>query len=188
MQTTSHFIGIELKSEILSDIFVKVYEYLQVNKIEESVVLQNPLSPHITLYYLEKNILSSDITSIESDIQGLDVWSPIHLTGIDYFFRGDDRFVLYFNSKTDIDLDSYRNTLHDTYKRTQLEDNNFDFSPHITFLKILDSTTFETHRVNIEKIISHEINKIKYLDVNFWKIYLYAVNSTYKEEIQIKLR
>ena len=188
MQTTSHFIGIELKSEIFSDIFVKVYKYLKENTIEESVALQNPLSPHITLYYLEKNIPSNDIASIQSDIQGLDLWSPINLTWINYFFRGDDRFVLYFKTNTNINLESYRNTLHDTYKRTQVEDNSFDFSPHVTFSKILDSSTFETHRVNIEKIISEEIEKIKNLDVNSWKVYLYAVNSTYKEEIQIKLQ
>ncbi len=187
MQTTSHFIGVELKSENFADIFVKVYEYLKENTIEESVVLQNPLSPHITLYYLENNIALNDIASIKSDIQGLDVWSPIHLTWIDYFFRGDDRFVLYFDTKTDIDLESYRNILHNTYKRTQVEDNSFAFSPHVTFLKILDSSTFETHRVNIEKIISEEIEKIKHLDINSWKVYLYAVNSTYKEEIQIKI-
>lgn len=187
MQTTSHFIGIELKSELFSDIFVKVYKYIKENAIEESVVLQNPLSPHITLYYLEKSIPSSDISSMQSYIQGFDVWFPIHLIWIDYFFRGDERFVLYFNTKTNIDLESYRNTLDDTYKRTHIEDNSFDFSPHVTFLKILDSNTFEIHRVNIEKIISEEIGKIKHLDTNSWKVYLYAVNSSYKEEIQIKL-
>lgn len=187
MQTTSHFIGIELKSELFSDIFVKVYDYIRENAIEESVVLQNPLSPHITLYYLEKNLISNDISAIQSDIQRFDIWSPIYVTWINYFFRGDNRYVLYFNTKTDIDLESYRNTLHDTYKRIQVEDNSFDFSPHVTFLKIFDSNTFETHRVNIEKIISEEIEKIKDLDINSWKVYVYAVNSTYKEEIQIKL-
>lgn len=166
MQTTSHFIGIELKSEIFSDIFVKVYKYLKENAIEESVVFQNPLSSHITLYYLEKSIPSNDIASMQSDIQGLDVWSPINLTEIDYFFREDDRFVLYFNIDTNINLGAYRNTLHDTYQRIQVEDNSFDFFPHVTFLKILDSSIFEAHRLNIERVISEEIGKIKHLDVN----------------------
>ena len=76
---------------------------------------------------------------------------------MDYFFRGENRFVLYFNTNTNINLESYRNILHNAYKRTQVEDNSFDFSPHVTFLKILDPSTFETHRMNIEKIISEEI-------------------------------
>jgi lipopolysaccharide biosynthesis glycosyltransferase len=56
MQTASHFIGIELKAELCSDIFVKVYNYLTENNIENSLLFQNPLSPHITIYYLEKDI------------------------------------------------------------------------------------------------------------------------------------
>ncbi len=33
MQTTSHFIGIELKTNLFSDIFVKVYNYLKENQV-----------------------------------------------------------------------------------------------------------------------------------------------------------
>jgi hypothetical protein len=77
--------------------------------------------------------------------------------------------------------------LHLKYNRDYVEDNNFSFSPHITFLKILDSESFETHRENIEKIIYDEIKKIKNLDISKDNISLYGVNSEFKEEIQIKL-
>lgn len=56
METTSHFIWIEIKSEIISNIFVETYKYLKKNNIENSILFQNPISSHITLYYLEKDI------------------------------------------------------------------------------------------------------------------------------------
>ncbi len=68
-----------------------------------------------------------------------------------------------------------------------MEDNNFPFSPHITFLRMQNREVFEKHRENIEKIIETELQKLKYIDISTQKIYLYAVNSTFKEEIQIKL-
>ena len=60
------------------------------------------------------------------------------------------------------------------------------FSPHITFLKIQDNKVFEEHREKIENIINDELKKIKDLDLNTRNIFLYAINSQFKEEIQIK--
>jgi 2'-5' RNA ligase len=94
---------------------------------------------------------------------------------------------LYFTNKTDLPLEDYRNKLHEKYNRDYVEDNSFSFSPHITFLKIQDSKIFEKHRENIENIIDEEIKKINELDLNSKNIFLYAVNSKFKEEIQIKL-
>ena len=57
----------------------------------------------------------------------------------------------------------------------------------LLFFKIENSEIFEKHRKNIEKIIESELLKICKLNVNSWKIFLYAVNSEFKEEIQIKV-
>ncbi len=95
--------------------------------------------------------------------------------------------MLYFTSDTDLPLQDFRDELHNIYKRNEVEDNNFSFSPHITFLRIQNRVVFEVHRENIEKIIEIELQKLKNIDINVQKVYLYAVNSTFKEEIQLKL-
>ena len=68
MISTSHFIGIKIKSEILVNLYVKLQNAIQ----DDSTIIdfQNILSSHITLYYLpsilqnetEKNIQSNIIT------------------------------------------------------------------------------------------------------------------------------
>lgn len=87
MQTTSHFIWIELKTEIFSDIFVKVYNYIKENNIEDSILFQNPLSPHITLYYLEKDIKNKTKEEIKDYIKNFEINDTIKLTWFNYFFR-----------------------------------------------------------------------------------------------------
>lgn len=188
MNTTSHFIWIELKSELFSNIFVEVYKYTKENNIEDSLLFQNPLSPHITLYYLEKDI--EDITKyeIKEYIKKFDINDKITLSWFNYFFRWEwNRFVLYFTSKTNIPLENYRNDLHEKYNRDYVDNNSFAFSPHITFLRIQDIKLFEEHRENIESIIKKELQEISNLDFNTKNIFLYAVNSQFKEEIQINV-
>jgi len=187
MKTTSHFIWTKLKNELFSNIFVEVYKYIEKNKIKNSLSFQNPLSPYITLYYLENNIKSINKEEIKEYIKKFNINDTITISWFNYFFRWKwNRFVLYFTSKTDLLLGNYRNNLHKRYNRNYVEDNNFVFSPHITFLKIQDNKVFEEHREKIENIINDELKKIKDLDLNTRNIFLYAINSQFKEEIQIK--
>lgn len=188
MKTTSHFIGIELKSAWFSNIFVKFYNYVKENNIEDSILFQNPLSPHITLYYLGKDIEQKNKDKIKKYITKFDIDNNINLSWFNYFFRWKwNRSVLYFTSKTNLPLEDYRNKLHEKYNIDYIEDNRSAFSPHITFLRIKDSEVFEKHRKYIENIINEEIQNINNLDLNTKNIFLYAVNSKFKEEIQIKL-
>ena len=187
MKTTSHFIWIELKTELFSNIFVEVYKYTKENNIEDSLLFQNPLSPHITLYYLEENIEDIIKDEIKEYIKKFDINDEITISWFNYFFRWEwNRFVLYFISKINLPLEDYRNNLHEKYNRSYVEDNSFNFSSHITFLRIKNNKVFEEHRENIENIINHELEKINNLDLNTRNIFLYAVNSKFKEEIQIK--
>ena len=188
MKTTSHFIWIQLKSEIFSDIFSAVYLYLEQNNIQDSIIFQNPLSVHITLYYLEKNIDKITIEEIKKYIQKFDIKNSITISWYDYFLNWEwNKSIFYFRTKTNVALEKYRNDLHKKYNRDYVEDNNFIFSPHITFLRIQDNKIFEEHRKNIENIIDKQLQKINDLDINTKNIFLYAVNSQFKEEIQIKL-
>ena len=188
MQTTSHFIWIELKSKLLSDIFLKVYKYFKKNNVKSFFTFQNPLSCHITLYYLEKNISEKAKKEIKNYIKNFSVDKEIFISWFNYFLKKNwEKFVLYFTIKSDLHLENYRNILHKKYNKTEIIDNHFPYLSHATFFKIENSEIFEKHRKNIEKIIESELLKICKLNVNSWKIFLYAVNSEFKEEIQIKV-
>jgi hypothetical protein len=62
------------------DLFVKFYEYLKKNQIENIVHFQNPLSLHITLYYLEKNLEDNLKKEIKKDIEKIDINNKIELS------------------------------------------------------------------------------------------------------------
>lgn len=188
MQTTSHFIWIDLNSYLLSDVFIKLYEYVKDNNIENYISFQNPLSTHITLYYLENNIDLNIKNQIKDFISSFYLSNEIKLTWFDYFHNWEwNRFVLYLKTESKNLFKDYRNILHNKFKRDYVVDNSYDFFPHITILKINNFEVFENHRLNIENILNEEIDKIKNIDINLRKINLYAVNSKFKEEIQIKI-
>ena len=67
---------------------------------------------------------------------------------------------MYFKNKSEIDLKKYRDFFHNKYKRDDVEDNTFAFSPHITFLRIQNPEVYEHHRKKIENIINKEENII----------------------------
>lgn len=189
MQTTSHFIAIELNPKYFSNIFVKVYNYLKQNSVEKYFIFQNPLSVHITLYYLDKNISEWQVSEIKKFLKEIDINKEIFLENFDYFYRNEKRFLLYFKPKSEINFKNLRDIFHKKFDKSEIEDNNLPFKDHITFFKIISEwqKIFENHRVNIEKIIFDEIWKLKWKNINSWKIFLYSVNSTFKEEIQIKI-
>lgn len=187
MKTTSHFIWIAIKPEIFSDVFVWVNAYLQKHDIENCISFQNPISTHITLYYLEEKILEQDTENIKRNISEFDISWDIFVTWIKYFYREADKYVLYFTSKTSVPLKKYRDLLHQQYNKTEVVENSYDFSPHITFLKILESTVFEEHRENIERIMVTEIKKLQNVNISNKNVSLYAVNSRFNPEIQIKI-
>ena len=186
MKKTSHFIWIELKSQLFVNVYNKIYEYIKINNIENIVTLQNILSIHITLYYLEKNLNKTDKIIIKKDISKLDLEKDIYVSWFDYFLRKWNKLVLYFTPKTDLDFKCIRDKFHNKFNRNKVYDNSFDFLPHITFLKINNSDIFEKHITNIENILKKEIYKLTDENINSNKAYLYSVNSKFKEEIQIQ--
>lgn len=64
MQTTSHFIGIALDSSKLTDLFVDLQKYFRSHDVEGAIELQNILSLHITLYYLESSLAEDEKATI----------------------------------------------------------------------------------------------------------------------------
>jgi len=118
----------------------------------------------------------------------LKIDEEIKISWFNYFFKLDwSRNILYFTIDTKLNLNDYNDDLDKIYNRALIEDNNFNFLPHITFLRIKDNKIFEEHKENIENIINIELLKINNFDLNSKNIFLYASNSNFKEEIQIKI-
>ena len=188
MKTTSHFIWIDIKSELLSDLFSEVYLYLKQHNVESILSFQNPLSIHITLYYLEKDISKNTKKEIVDFIKDFEISESIFISWFDYFTRWkDSKYLLYLIPKNKSDLKYFRDKIDAIYDRKYILDNSYDFISHISFFKILNPGLFEKHREDIEKIIKKEIKKLENIDVNSREVFLYAVNSDFKEEIQLKI-
>ena len=185
MQTTSHFIGIPLKTESFSKVFSKINEYVGKHNLQDAITLQAPMTPHITLYYLEKNLWDIDKIDIKKYISNFDVNQEIHLSELKYFLRNEKKYVLYFDVITNITLKKYRDSLHDRYKRDDVLENSYNFTPHITCLKIKNCEIFEKHRYNIEKILWEQLHVLDMVDINSQNICLYAVDSHFEIEKQI---
>jgi len=145
--------------ELFSDLYVKVFSYLQENKIENIVFFQNILSLHITLYYFEKDLCKNDIKAIKN-ISSSFVLNDISVLGYTYFYRNQKEYLCYFSSQTSDNLENIRNIFHEKFQRNDIEDNSFSFIPHITFFKILDIKIFALHKDRIEKIIKRELKNI----------------------------
>lgn len=188
MQKTSHFIWIEINSYLLSDIFTKIYKYLIDNNITEIISFQNPLSTHITLYYLGEKIDETEISNIKNIIKDFDIKHDIFIEWFEYFKNWKwDHFLLYLKPKSDISFKLFKDNLHKKYQKSEIYENNLEFIPHISIFKINNFEIFKIHQKEIENIINDEINKIYDKNINSQKIHIYAVNSNFTPEIQIKL-
>lgn len=186
MNITSHFIGIELENELFNDLFDTLDKYLHDNDIWDAIVLQDRKSLHITLYYLEKDLESELIEDIKKRTQLCDVSSNIYVDWCDYFYRNENKYVLFANIKTDIDVKAIRNMFHNIYLRDFIEENCFDFHAHMTIWKITNPWIFEKHRNSIEKIILGEFWNLENININTGNVCIYSVDSTKSPELQVQ--
>jgi len=187
MITTSYFVWAELKSELFSNLYIKIHEYLKKNNIENIISFQNILSLHITFYYFENWINLKSQKNIKNFINNINLDFDIFIDSFKYFWSNKEKRIWYFYWKSEVDLLWIRNNFHNHFKMINVDDNNLEFIPHITFLRILDSTIYENYKIDIENIISWELTKIKEKNIFTHKIFLYKVNSSFPWQIQIKI-
>ncbi len=188
MKKTSQFIAIEINPKLFSNIFSTVYWYLKDNNILEYFIFQNILSLHITLYYLPENITNNQEKLLFKDIENTKISSEIFSENIWYFRNNQNNYShLYFAVKTQNNLPKIFSDFHNKYNFSKIHENNLEYTAHINFLKILDSKIFLEHQKNIEKIIFSELNEIKNKNISHGNVSLYAVNSHFWNEIQIKI-
>jgi len=186
MEITSYFIAVDLKIEKLKKIFLQVEKFLKSRSLDKDIILQNYDTPHITLYYLNKNCdyknIKYDLIKFKSSIN-----HKIFIKDFSYFYRYDKEFICYLKPSSCKDFSNYHIFFNWKYKDFWAIDNDLDFIPHISLFKILDNKLFLVYKTAIENFIKNEIENLNELDINNYSISLYGVNSNLVPELQFKI-
>lgn len=185
MNITSYFIGILLDSAIFDNLFSHLNEYIEKNNLQDSILLQNKLSLHITLYYLRKALNENEISTINEDIKHSDSKNlkNIKINSINYFLNGNKKILCYLECSNKINLKKINTYFSNKYKHSDVIDNSYIFLPHISLFKIKNSKKFDLHESNIQQIITKELKLINNLCL-FKSINLFMVNSETEPETQ----
>lgn len=189
MQTTSHFVGLKLDSSKFVDLFIRLQKYINEHELQDSIVLQNILSLHITLYYLDSHLdeyerlrLLQDIAKISSN--GLPDISKLK---IDYFGEPDKERVCYLGCESNDTLTTINEYFTKQYQYSQIPENKLAFVPHVSLFRIQDSTAYSPHKIEVDKLINKTIIALGYSSL-VEGLHLFQVNSIYRPEIQIPVQ
>lgn len=186
MKTTSHFIGVSLKSSQLADLFVAIDAYSRENKLTESILLQNVNSTHITFHYLPADVPKQEEGSILEEVRRSQNGMPSFVGGltVDYFGGDATEKVCFIRCKEDSWMEETHMLLARNYPHEEVPENSLTFVPHITLFRIQDISKYAPHKDSIDSMVSDHIKNIgEKIDTKGLR--LYRVNSGYQPEIQI---
>lgn len=186
MFTTSHFIGIKIKPDLLVNLYVRLQELVQDDL--SIIEFQNILSSHITLYYLPPILANETKKNIQNSITASNTSIPLwNLEGLSYFW-GDTPRICYLVSTAKNELEKLNIQFKTTFPdfSSVIENTYPIFIPHITLFKIKNLEKFLMRKIEIERIIQEEIEKLAGVSI-FETISLYRVNSKFSPEIQIPI-
>ena len=186
MQTTSHFVGISLDSAQFADMFIELQNYSIQHQLGTAMELQNVLSVHITLYYLEESLQEDQKAQLLADISTLSANKRAVVSGLQgkYFGEPGKERVGYIGCEPNETLKAINEFFARRYNRTEIPENLLAFVPHISLFRIQDAEAFAAHKVSIDSIISAGLEKID--EAGLLKgLHLYRVNSWFHPEIQI---
>lgn len=182
MIKTSQFIWLKLKVEYFTNIFIEIKKLLW-DKEKEILEFQNPLSLHITVYYLPWKTTEIEEKEIKDIIEKFSQQKiKISMKKLEYFWKK----IAYISYDNFENLEKINNFLKSKFiDYNSIVDNSYShFIPHTTLFKIKDYPKFLLYKNDIENIVVKNIEKIQKSDFieNF---HLYAVNSTFTPELQV---
>lgn len=185
MQTTSHFVGLKIKSSSLASIFIKIQNTLENSN--KSIIFQNILSAHITFFYFPNNISNNERQKTAQIIKNLDI-SEIKpwIRWFRYFWDRNNPKVCYLEAQETIVLEQCHHIFRKEFPQyLDISDNTYPiYIPHITLFHITDPIHFREKQDLIETVLFEEIEKLRNIEI-FESIELFQVNSQFQPEIQI---
>ncbi len=183
---TSHFIWLSISPDICRWLFDRLALYIETYDIQNSVELQRLESIHITLYYLGDTVSENEKWIYEQYHNSFPKDWVIYMNNIDYFYRNDSPSILFLLPENGDDFLKQNTLLTSLFQRNDIIDNQFPYIPHITIIRILDSSIFSVHRSEIEKIIKTYIWNMRDISLPYTRA-LYAVDSQIHPELQEKI-
>lgn len=184
-QYTSCFIGVPLP-EKYQEKFEKLLD--DVGKLYPNWEITYPKTPHITVYYLDKQsqyALPSIVRIIQTKII---ILKNLVLTvnGFGCFTKEDPRGgIVFLNIVCPSTFADFNREI--TYKLSQYYsvDNNLPFHPHMTIARV-NGLKNKSSLKNYVSYIEHKIGKINW-EFPITKIVLYGVDATKQPQYQKKL-
>lgn len=189
MKTTSHFIGIKLKSRVFTDLFTLLQCYLKENNVEQAITLQTMQSLHITLYYFENEIPSKDVIKIKNTIialRELHTLFVITIGNMNYFQKDNADALCYPSIVQQEQLQVLHDKLATEYKRDFIPDNQYPYVPHISLFRVTDTNLFKQHKSAIENIIQESLVALNNENL-FDDFALFGVDSRVTPELQLPI-
>ncbi len=158
MQITSYFVWLELKNNLLKNVFFDLKNFVEKNNYEDILQVEEWKNPHITLYYLTKYI--ENIEEVKNFIEKLKLEEEIFLNKLKYFYRENKEFIWYLDIKSKNDFICVNKILDKKFKKYSAEDNKLDFIPHITIFRIRNYEKFLRIKDKLENFIKNMILKV----------------------------
>lgn len=119
-ESTSHFIGLSLPSDLFQILFDELSRYIEAHYIQDSVELQRLESLHITLYYLDDLISDNELSLYEQFLNSTQRDGLIHIQSMDYFHREDSPYILYLLPENTEHLYQMNDQLITTFQRNDI--------------------------------------------------------------------
>ncbi|MBP7057248.1 2'-5' RNA ligase family protein [Candidatus Gracilibacteria bacterium] len=182
MHITSHFLAVSLDVSYFADLLVALQTFCREREIESCLELQNPLSLHVTLYYLPEALSADDLAAIRSSLVTFST-PQVFISGVSFFQRDGQDYLCYLAPRPNNQLDQV-NQYFRTHYPNQVEKNNYGYVPHMTLFTVKDPVRFTPHADQIMLLVREHVQKIRDVDVSR-TIDIYAVNSAFSPQIQL---
>jgi 2'-5' RNA ligase len=182
MHITSHFLAVSLEASYFADLLVDLQAFCRAQGIESCLELQNPLSLHVTLYYLPEILSGDDLAAIRSSVATFHT-PQIFIDSVDFFQRDGQDYLCYLAPRPNNQLDQINQYFRAHYPN-QVDKNNYEYVPHMTLLTVKDPARFTPYADQIMLLVREHLQKIRDVDVS-QAIDIYAVNSAFSPQIQL---
>lgn len=189
MRATSHFVGLSLDSSRFVELFVDLQRYFKAHGLEGALELQNILSLHISLYYLESSISKKDQMQIMQDITQLSLDGAVGVAQMEaaHFGEPGKERICYLSCPVDVRLKEINQFFVKKYNYAQVPENQQAFVPHVSLFRINDPIAYTPHKKEINELINGATASIHY-DGLIECLYLFQANSLFHPEVQIPIR
>lgn len=180
---TSYFIGIPLPGE-----FQKDYEALlcQANVIDPNIKTVNPLTSHITVYYLDKfpTLIPAHTAELLKSKINLLANSQITVSGFGSF-GGQNPKTLFLAILCPTELKQFRKSIFKILAKNSAQDNSMPFYPHMT-IAVVKAENYEKNFIHFQPQLKALLDNVTWT-FTITELVIYGVDSIQSPEYQEKL-